>query len=42
MRFYQLPLILTALLLGMCLYQVMVTLHFLNDVANDTESTQNR
>ena len=23
---------------GMCLYQVMMTLHFLNDVANDTES----
>ena len=25
---------------GMCLYQVMVTLHFLNDVANDAESTK--
>ena len=25
---------------GMCLYQVMMTLHFLNDVANDDESTQ--
>ena len=25
---------------GMCLYQVMMTLHLLNDVANDTESTQ--
>ena len=25
---------------GMCLYQVMVTVHFLNDVANDAESTQ--
>ena len=25
---------------GTCLYQVMMTLHFLNDVANDTESTQ--
>ena len=25
-----------------CLYQVMMTLHFLNDVANDAESTQNR
>ena len=25
---------------GMCLYQVMKKLHFLNDVANDTESTQ--
>ena len=24
---------------GMCLYQVMVTLHFLNDVADDAEST---
>ena len=25
---------------GMCLYQVMMTLHFLIDVANDAESTQ--
>ena len=25
---------------GMCLYQVMMTLHFLNEVANYTESTQ--
>ena len=25
---------------GMCLYQVMISLHFLNDIANDTESTQ--
>ena len=25
---------------GMCLCQVMMTLHFLNDVANDFESTQ--
>ena len=25
---------------GMCLYQVMMILHFLNDVANDAESTQ--
>ena len=25
---------------GMCLYQVMITLHSLNEVANDTESTQ--
>ena len=40
-----LVLILTALLTdkrflphGMCLYQVMVTLHFLNDVPNDAES----
>ena len=24
----------------MCLYQVMMMLHFLNDVANDAESTQ--
>ena len=27
---------------GMCLYQVMMMLHVLNDVANDAESTQNR
>ena len=26
---------------GMCLYQVMMTLLFLNDIANDAESTQN-
>ena len=26
----------------MCLYQVMMTLHFMNDVANDAESTQHR
>ena len=25
---------------GMCLYKVMMTLHFLNDVANEAESTQ--
>ena len=25
---------------GMCLYQVMMTLHFLNDIAYDAESTQ--
>ena len=25
---------------GMCIYQVIMTMHFLNDVANDTESTQ--
>ena len=25
---------------SMCLYQVMMTVHFMNDVANDTESTQ--
>ena len=25
---------------SMCLYQVMMTLHFLNDIANDAESTQ--
>ena len=24
---------------GMCIYQVMMMLHFLNDVANDAEST---
>ena len=24
----------------MCLYQVMMTMHFLNDVVNDIESTQ--
>ena len=43
---YQLPLILTALLHfpakhclshGICLYQVMLTLHFLNDVGNDAK-----
>ena len=48
---YQLPLILTAcctlpdkhcLSHAMCLYQVMMTLHFLNDVASDAESTKNR
>ena len=48
--FYQSPLILTALfqhdlinvsyLTACYLYQVMMTLHFLNDVANDAESTQ--
>ena len=47
--FCQLPLILTALLTlpdkhclsqGMCLYQVMMTLHFLNDGANNAKSTQ--
>ena len=26
---------------GMCLYQVMMTLHFLNDVANDAEQIKN-
>ena len=25
---------------GMCLYQVMMTLHFLNDIADDAELTQ--
>ena len=25
---------------GICLYPVMITLHFLNDVTNDAESTQ--
>ena len=46
-RFYQLPLILKALLPdkrclshSMCLYQIMMMLHFFNDVANDPESTQ--
>ena len=48
--FYQSPLVLTELfqhnlinvscLTACYLYQVMMTLHFLNDVANDTESTQ--
>ena len=46
---YQIPFILTAtfhvackrcLSHGMCLNQVMMTLHFLNDVANEAESTQ--
>ena len=47
MSVHQLPLILNALLPdkrflshGMCLYQVMRQLYFLNDVANDAESTQ--
>ena len=49
-QFYQSPLILTELfqhnlinvsyLTACYLYQVMMTLHFLNDVANDAESTQ--
>ena len=48
--FYQSPLILTELfqhnlinvsyLTACYLYQVMMTLHFLNDVANDAEPTQ--
>ena len=48
--FYQSPLILTELfqhnlinvsyLMACYLYEVMMTLHFLNDVANDAESTQ--
>ena len=48
--YYQSPLILTELfqhniinvsyLTACYLYQVMMTLHFLNDVANDTESAQ--
>ena len=25
---------------GMCLYQDMMTLHFLNDIVNDADSTQ--
>ena len=50
--YYQSPLILTELfqhnlinvsyLTACYLYQVMMTLHFLNDVAYDAESTQNR
>ena len=50
--FYKLPLIETTLLHvalgkhclshGMCLYQVMMTLHLLNDVTYDAESTQNQ
>ena len=50
LKFYQLPLILTELfqhdlinfsyLMACYLYQVMMTLHFLNDVAYDAESTQ--
>ena len=49
-HFYQSPLILTELfqhnlinvsyLTACYLYQVMMTLHFLNDVANDADSTQ--
>ena len=49
---YQSPLILTDLfqhnlinvsyLTACYLYQVMMTLHFFNDVANDAESTQNQ
>ena len=49
-EFYQSPLILTELfqhnliyvsyLTACYLYQVMMTLHFLNDVANDAESAQ--
>ena len=49
-RFYQSPLILTELfqhnlinvsyLMACYLYQVMMILHFLNDVANDAESTK--
>ena len=52
MQFYQSLLILTELfqhnlinvsyLTACYLYQVMMTLHFLNDVANDAESTQKR
>ena len=47
---YQSPVILTesfqqnqinvSYLTACCLYPVMVTLHFLNDVANDAKSTQ--
>ena len=49
---YQSPLLLTELfqhnlinvsyLMACYLYQVMMTLHFFNDVANDAESTQNQ
>ena len=49
-QIYQSPLVLTELFqynlinvsyfTACYLYQVMMTLHFLNDVANDTESTQ--
>ena len=49
-QFYQSPLVLTELfqhnlinvsyLTACFLYQVMMTLHFLNDVADDAESTQ--
>ena len=49
-QYYQSPLILSELfqhnlinvsyLTACYLYQVMMTLHFLNDVANDAESTQ--
>ena len=49
-RLYQLPLILAELfhhnlinvsyLMACYLYQVMITLHFLNDVSSDDESTQ--
>ena len=52
MGFYQSPLILSELFqhnlinvsyLTTCyLYQVMMTLHFLNDVTYDAESTQNK
>ena len=50
--FYQIPLISTELfqhnlinvsyLMACYLYQVMMTLYFLNDFANDAESTQNQ
>ena len=50
MQTYQSPIILTELfqhylinvsyLTACYLYQVMMTLHFLNDIANDAESTQ--
>ena len=36
---YQLP-VARCLINGVCLYQVMMTLDFLKDVANDTKSTQ--
>ena len=37
---FQYNLINVSYLTACYLYQVMMTLHFLNDVANDTESTQ--
>ena len=48
---YQLPRILNGFCMlpdkrclshGMCHYQVMMTLHFLNDITYDAESTKNR
>ena len=39
-EFFQHNLINVSYLTACYLYQVMMTLHFLNDVANDAESTQ--